>query len=152
MTTSYVEGLLDDLESLVALARGEEAVAEAARRLSRALAASAATRLLDVMTHAALALSERLPSGHVEVRLVAQDPEFVYVEDEPGVPHAPADDPTTARITLRLSQRLKDEIEGAAEREGLSVNTWLIRTLDRAVAGGRGHQSIGNRLRGFARS
>lgn len=149
MTTSYVEGLLEDLESLAALAPGENDVATAARRLSRALAASAATRLLEVMTQAALALSARLPSGHVEVRLLGGDPELVFVEDEPAASRT-AGDQATARITLRLAQHLKDDIEAAAVRDGVSINTWLIRSLDRAVSGGR-HHHVGNRLRGFAR-
>jgi hypothetical protein len=152
MTTSYVEGLLDDLESLVSFAPDEGEVATAARRLSRALAASAATRLLDAMTQAALALNARLPSGHVEVRVVDRDPELVYVEEEPATtPKSQVEDSTSARITLRLPQRLKNEIESAADRDGISVNTWLIRSLERNTAGAR-HHHVGNRLRGFARS
>jgi HicB family len=151
MATSYVEGLLDDLESLAAIAPEEGEVATAARRLGRALAASAATRMLEVMTRAALDLSSRLSSGHVEVRIVGEDPELVFVEDEPPAPKPPAEDPTTARITLRLPQRLKEEIEAAAERDGVSVNTWLIRSLERSTATTRHHQA-GNRLRGFARA
>lgn len=152
MTTSYVEGLLDDLDALVAIAPDEDEVATAARRLSRALTASAVTRLLEVMTQAALSLSARLPSGHVEVRLAGQEPELVYVEEESGgIARAAGDDPTTARITLRLPQRLKDDVEAAASREGVSVNTWLIRAVGRGTTGGR-HQHVGNRLRGFARA
>lgn len=151
MKTSYVDALLEDLDDLVAIAPEEGEVAAAARRLRRALAASAATRLIEVMTQAALDLSAHLPSGHVEVRLVGHEPELVFVEDEPqAAPKVPTEDPTTARITLRLPQRLKNEIEAAAARDGVSVNTWLIRSLDRSTAGGRHH--FGNRLRGFARS
>jgi hypothetical protein len=38
-----------------------------------------------------------------------------------------------ARINLRLPERLKARAEQAAEREGLSVNAWLVRTVAEAV-------------------
>ena len=37
-----------------------------------------------------------------------------------------------ARITLRLPESLKAAIDGAAAREGLSVNTWLLQVLTRS--------------------
>jgi uncharacterized protein (DUF1778 family) len=39
----------------------------------------------------------------------------------------------SARITLRLTEALKGEIDAAAEREGVSVNTWLVRLAANAV-------------------
>ena len=45
-----------------------------------------------------------------------------------------------ARINFRLAQHLKDRIEQAADRSGLSVNGWLVRAaaaaLDGDAAGG----------------
>ena len=46
------------------------------------------------------------------------------------------DDGATSRITLRLPEQLKARVEDAAGREGLSVNSWLIRALTRAVEPG----------------
>ena len=46
-----------------------------------------------------------------------------------------------ARINLRLPDQLKARVEQAAEREGLSVNAWLVRAASAAVdrsATGRG--------------
>ncbi|HEV7192054.1 MAG TPA: hypothetical protein VGN35_02530 [Jatrophihabitantaceae bacterium] len=40
----------------------------------------------------------------------------------------------TARISLRLSEALKGDIDAAARRDGVSVNTWLVRTAARAAA------------------
>ena len=37
------------------------------------------------------------------------------------------------RITLRLPEQLKGRIEEAAGRDGLSVNSWLVRTVSAAV-------------------
>src|SRR5579875_2730753 len=41
----------------------------------------------------------------------------------------------TARISLRLSDALKAQIDAAAERDGVSVNTWLVRAASAAVRG-----------------
>lgn len=148
----FVEGLQADLEGIAAV--GDDAVAEAARRLTSAVGASAGLRLLDALTEAALEVSNQLPSGHVEIRLSGQDPSFVYVEEESEAPAPPAgEDALVARISLRLPEGLKVAIEAAATREGVSVNAWLVRSLARAVSsGGAGRRSAGNRLTGFGRS
>ena len=61
-----------------------------------------------------------------------------------------AEDGLTARITLRVPESLKASIEVAANREGVSVNSWLVRALSRGVAGPV--QRSGKRLRGYAQS
>ena len=144
----HVEALQRDLAAIAAV--GDATTAAAARRLSQALAASAGLRLLDVLSEAALELSGQLPTGHIEVRLAGQDPTLVYVEREPAAP--PAEDAAAARITLRLPEGLKASIEAAAAREGLSVNTWLVRALTRAVSGAPAGPRVGSRLTGFGRS
>jgi hypothetical protein len=148
----FVEGLQVDLEGIAAV--GDDAVAEAARRLTSAVGASAGLRLLDALTEAALEVSDQLPSGHVEIRLSGQDPSFVYVEEEGESPAPPAgEDALVARISLRLPEGLKLAIEAAATREGVSVNAWLVRSLARAVSSAAGaRRSSGNRLTGFGRS
>jgi Protein of unknown function (DUF1778) len=40
-----------------------------------------------------------------------------------------------ARINFRLAQHLKDRIERAADRSGLSVNGWLVRAAASALDG-----------------
>jgi hypothetical protein len=150
----FIEGLQADLEGLAAV--GDDAVAEAARRLISALGASAGLRLLDALSEAALELSNQLPAGHVEIRLSGQDPAFVYVENEGEAPAPPAgDEVLVARISLRLPEALKSAVEAAAAREGVSVNTWLVRSLRRLIssgAGSSGRRGPGNRLTGFGRS
>jgi len=149
----FVEGLQADLEGIAAV--GDDAVAEAAKRLTSAVGASAGLRLLDALTEVALEVSEQLPSGHVEIRLSGQDPSFVYVEEEAdeAPPAAAGDVELVARISLRLPEALKAAVEAAAAREGVSVNTWLVRSLTRLVSsGGGGRRGPGNRLTGFGRS
>jgi hypothetical protein len=143
----HVDALLADLGEIAAV--GDEATAEAARRLSVALRSAAGLRFLDALTEATLELSAQLPTGHVEVRLVGQDPSLVYVA-EAGAEPAPAEEGLTARITLRLPEGLKAGIEAAASREGLSVNAWIIRALALST-GTTTRRGPGSRLTGFAR-
>ena len=148
---SFVEALQSDLEQIAAV--GDDATSAAAQRLAGALRASAGLRLLDALTEAALELNGQLPEGHVEVRLAGQDPSLVYIEDAPQQTAPAAEDGLSVRITLRLPESLKTAVESAAARDGVSVNTWLVRALARAVSGWASRGSgPGNRLKGYARS
>jgi hypothetical protein len=148
-TARFVEKLEQDLASVAAL--GDDAVAETAERLIQALRGSAGLRLMEALGEAALEISAQLPDGHVEVRLVGPDPELVYVPDEPAEPApAPEEEGLAARITLRLYDSLKRELEAAAAREGVSLNTWLVRTLSRSTA--PPPRRTGRRLTGYAKN
>ena len=110
----HVQAIQSDLAAAAAL--GDEASAVAGERLAAAVESSLQLRLLDVLTEATLALNGQLTSGHVEVRLAGRDPELVLVEDRAGeaeAPPAPGDD-LSARITLRLPEALKVQIEAVA--------------------------------------
>jgi hypothetical protein len=144
----FIDALKADLTAVAEL--GDETTADAAGRLVLTLQASVGLRLLDALSEAALELNERLPSGHVEVRLTGGDPELVYVSDEPEAPAGASDEAYTARITLRLPEALKAGVEAAASREGVSVNTWIVRALSRTSTAAPAAQS-GNRLTGYAR-
>ena len=153
--STFVEALRNDLDSIAAV--GDDPTAHAARRLTLALQSSAGLRLLDALGEVALEVSGQLPSGHVEVRLSGQDAELVYVQEEAEEPAAPSGDDASARITLRLPEALKVTVEAHASGEGVSVNTWIVRALTRALAGGgtRGGTwgpRTGSRLTGFGRS
>src|SRR5439155_1701458 len=142
----YVDALRGELASLASL--GDEHVAAAAERLSQALSSTLGLRLLEVLSEAALEVSSELPSGHVEVRLAGQEPSLVYVEGEEAAPPPQGEDGLTARITLRLPNSLKASLEAAASREGVSVNTWIVRALARGLSTAATSR-IGNRLTGF---
>jgi hypothetical protein len=147
----HVDALIRDLTSIAAV--GDDATSQAATRLAAALRTSAGMRLLDALSEAALELSEQVPGGHVEVRLAGQDPSLVFVEDEPAPGASSGDEELSVRITLRLPEGLKVAVEGAAARDGVSVNTWLVRALARAVSSWASRGSgPGNRLKGYARS
>jgi hypothetical protein len=142
-----IDSLRAELTAVAEL--GDERVAGVAQRLADTLSASLRLRLQDVLAQAALELSSKLPSGHVEVRLAGQEPELVYVESEPD--SAPAGEDMSARISLRLPESLKSAVEAAAAREGVSVNAWLVRALARAAAA-RPRPQVGRRLTGYGRS
>jgi hypothetical protein len=148
----FVEALKQDLAGVAAL--GDEATAAAAAQLAAHLQAAIGLRLLEALSEAALELSDHIPGGHVEVRLAGQDPQLVFVAEEPEPPFAAAEDASTARISLRLPEDLKARVEEAAGREGLSVNTWLVQAISRSLAAPavRVRATVGKQLRGFAQS
>jgi hypothetical protein len=152
--SQFIEGLQEDLQELAAI--GGEELIRAAQQLGGAIRQSARLRVIDALTQAALELSEQLPNGHVDVRVSGQDPEFVFVaeaEEEPPPP--PVTEGDHARITLRLPESLKASIEAAANHEGVSVNTWLVRALTRAVHGGAGPGGFtrtGKRITGYSQA
>ena len=141
-TTRFVDAVRADLESAAAV--GGEALVEAAGRLSAALDASMRLALLDALSEAAMELSSQLAAGRIDVRLAGRDVELTYVADAPAPPAVEED--SSARITLRLPERLKADAEAAAARDGVSTNAWLVRAVTTAV----GQRRVGNRLRGYA--
>ncbi len=148
----HVQAIQSDLAAAAAL--GDESSVAAGERLMAAVGSSLQLRLLDVLTEASLALNDQLSSGHVEVRLAGRDPELVYVEDrtpEPEAPPTPGDD-LSARITLRLPEALKVQVEVLASSEGVSANAWIVRALARSLEPRRSPGHGDNRLRGFTRS
>jgi hypothetical protein len=146
--TIVLEGIQEDLQGFAEL--GDERAAQIARRLGDALGANLRLKLLDLLSQAAVELSSKLPSGHIEVRLAGQEPELVYV-DTAAEPAGGAGEELTARISLRLPESLKASVEKAAAREGVSANTWLVRAIARAAESRPVHVS-GKRLSGYAQS
>ena len=146
--TIILESLQEDLQSVSEL--GDERATAVARRLADVLGSSLRLKLLDVLSEAAVEISAKLPSGHVEVRLAGQDPELVFVESPVAEAGAVGED-LSARISLRLPESLKNAVEKAAAREGVSTNTWLVRAIARATES-RPTQTVGKRLSGYAQS
>ena len=116
------------------------------------LQASVGLRLLDALSEAALELNEKLPGGHVEVRLTGQDPELVFVSEEPEAPAAAADEAYTARITPAAARRRSrsahrdrsNAARASPSTPGSSARSRAARTAAPAA-------QSGNRLTGYAR-
>jgi hypothetical protein len=145
---SHVQAIQQELAA--AAARGDEASAEIARRMSEALAATLHLHLLDLLGEAALEIGGQLDTGRVEVRLAGREPELVVVSDEiPEADRVAVGEELSGRITLRLPESLKAGVEAAAAREGISTNAWLVRTLARSLDRGSSRRSR-HRMQGYA--
>lgn len=148
--TKYVNELQQQLE-VAAEAGGEEARA-LAERLLAPLEAATRLILLEALAAAASEITRELAPGSVDVRLRGRDPEFVVTpppanpvfgevaenRSDTGSPPGQAvlsggDEGGMSRTTLRLPEHLKLRVEEAANREGLSANTWLIRAIAAAL-------------------
>ncbi|MGK4580034.1 hypothetical protein [Kitasatospora sp. HPMI-4] len=171
--TPYVDSLRQQL-AIAAEAGGEDA-RELAERLTAPLEAAARLTLLNALSAAASEITRDLAPGSVDLRLRGLDPDFVvtpplthqpfiheslkgaredHAEPAPtavhsSAPQAPpeAEEGGTARINLRLPAHLKVRVEEAASREGLSVNSWLVRAASASLEsganehrGGRSHR------------
>lgn len=148
--TPYVESLREEL--LAAAEPGEPTAL--ARRLASSVAAATRLAMLDVLAAAMDEISAQMAPGSVHVRLSGRDPLFVVTpaEDLEEAPKEPLPAPEAAapgraaagvdgpvsRINFRPPEHLKQRIEAAAAREGLSTNAWLVQAVgDMLDNGGR---------------
>ena len=135
----YVAQLQEQLVAPAAL--GDEHARRIAEMLARAAAPAIQLAILEAVSDAteeitaalldspgAPTVAVRLDSGelHIDVRASATE-EAAPPTDEGEL---------TARISLRLPEGLKSEIEIAARRANVSVNTWLNRAAVNALASG----------------
>lgn len=172
----YVEEIHRQLQS-AAEAGGEEARV-LAERLVASLDAAVRLSLLEALSSAAQEITCDLVPGSVEVRLRGRDPEFVVTApvepvasdkgtrtdqgsiDLSGAGAGPSvgEESGTARVNVRMPEHVKARVDQAAAREGLSINTWLVRAaaaaLERADPSGppeRGGPQGSQRFTGWAR-
>jgi hypothetical protein len=145
---SHIQAIQQELAATAAL--GDEATSEAARRMSDALAATLHLHLLDLLGEAALEIGSQIDAGRVEVRLAGREPELVVITDDvPDSTQFGFGEESSGRITLRLPESLKSGIEAAAAREGVSTNTWLVRSIARTLEQ-RPSKKSRNRMQGYA--
>ena len=145
---SHIQAIQQDLAATANL--GDEAAAEAARRLSEALGSTLHLRLLDLLGEAVLEIGGQLGSGRVEVRLAGREPELVVVmEDASDAVQVATGEEYTGRITLRLPESLKNGVEAAAAQEGISTNAWLVRSIAQMLRS-RSPRRSRNRIQGYA--
>ncbi|WP_375478233.1 hypothetical protein [uncultured Jatrophihabitans sp.] len=138
----YVHQVAEQLAATAALGddRTREIAASLAAAAAPALRLAVLTALSDGADEITAALLDLPGAPVVSIRL---DGDEAVVDVRAGAVSAPADDEpaaedahggeATARISLRLSDALKTDIDAAAERDGVSVNTWLVRVASTAV-------------------
>ena len=120
-------GIREDFSALGQL--GGPETASIAERLSAAIEPSLRAHFLEAMDHViqefnlqdSVALTLNLEGDQIRMNRV------VAVEGNVAAP-TPSD--YSARIALRLSDGLKEDIEHLATDVGSSVNSWIVRTLE----------------------
>jgi HicB family len=168
--TPYIDGLQRDL--LASAAPGGADVTRAAELLGSSIEASARLCLLEALSDAAAEITARLHTATVDVRLRGREADLTVTEiddtseaaEAPVTPPPMADTGDLARVTLRIPEPLKEQVERAAALEGVSVNAWLVRAIAGAI-GGRGptppmpptppggsRRGPGRRLTGYAQT
>ncbi len=160
----YVDAVRHELG--VAAAAGGDEAETLAQRLTGPLESALRLTLLEALSEAAEQITRELAPGSVHVRLNGRDPEFAveYPDDglvPPVMDGAEADlaplvrddeGGGTWRVSLRLPESLRAGVEGAARRDGVSVNAWLVRAAAAALGGtGRQTRSTGKSFSGWVR-
>jgi len=144
----------EDLAHIAAVA--DESTQATLERIAQVWQPMVRMRLLSMLSALAADINT-LPEGAglVDLRITGDDVTFVR-QDNPQV--APVDEPVgetgeaDSRISLRISEHLKDRITAAAAAQGMSVNTWIARTLDKSITQPTTNTQSRNSMRGYGRS
>jgi hypothetical protein len=131
LISELLEGIREDFSALGQLGGPDTALI--AERLGAAMEPSLRTHFLEAMNNVvqefnlqdSVALTLNLEGDQIRMSRV------VAVDDVVTPTPTPSD--YSARIALRLSDALKDDIEHLATDVGSSVNSWIVRTLERSV-------------------
>ena len=151
-----------------AAALGDERTREVAAALADTARSSVRMAILDALAAATVEVTDALhaasggaqPIPAVNLQLTGDQVRFTVItppDPEPAEPAASRSDDgdATARISLRLTDTLKADIERAAGKAGVSVNSWLVRAATRALrpdgapAGGWRSAGGGHRFTGW---
>ncbi|GAB2618388.1 toxin-antitoxin system HicB family antitoxin [Pseudactinotalea suaedae] len=149
--TPYVSSLNSALVTSAQTSSPE--VREAAERLAQGMEPAIRLTFMEMASDVAAEVTARLDGDVIDVRLRGGNPEIVVdrasvshegpttpfgTPPEPPAPPAPPqppvdDDGGMSRISLRLPDYLKSQVDEAAAAEGVSVNTWLVRAIQQAL-------------------
>lgn len=138
--SDIVAGIAEDLRRAGAV--GGEETSRVAELLVASIEPSIRLHLLDALHQAARELAESAPGVQVDVRMEGRDPVLSLVAPEAAEPSAEQlagrlagyVDDELARLTLRLPEGLKGQVETIAAQAGASINSWVVSALARALA------------------
>src|SRR5579875_771283 len=161
--TDIVEGIAEDLRRAGAV--GGEETSRVAELLVASIEPSLRLHLLDALHEAARELAESAPGVQVDVRMEGREPVLSLVVPEVAEPCAEQlagrlagyVDDELARLTLRLPEGLKGQVETIAAQAGASINSWIVSALARALAEQRAGSASppgrrpGRRMTGYVR-
>lgn len=134
-TTAVVSEIEAALADQLLIAGDNEAVAAAGELLIGALRATLARAAHQIAEQAAHEVEAQLPDHEVDV---------ILEDGEPAIRIRPVErevrfttDDLEARLTLRLPQGLKSDLEAAAGSAGDSINAYVIKALSSSSRAGR---------------
>jgi hypothetical protein len=129
LISNYITSVRADFANVAALASDETAVL--IERLASTLSPSFQKHLLDALN---TVVQEHYVGNPAPLTLTVDGDEIRLTRlpaNELEEPVAPSN--YSARIALRLSDELKESIETLAGDVGSSVNSWIVRSLERSV-------------------
>lgn len=126
-----IEGFVDEMraavEAQLALGAGDPTVAAAGEAVMAALGPALRQAGSALAEQAAAEVDAQLQGHTVDVVLVSGQPSLVVRAANP--PESVATDQLDARLTVRLPEELKGDIEEAAAALGDSMNTFVVKAL-----------------------
>ena len=140
-STSVITELEAALSAQLEVAAADPAADAVGRAILAALDPAVRRAAFQLAEQAALEVDAQLPDASVEVAVRGGEPTLVVRRDEAVAARYQSDD-LAARITVRLPEALKEELEAAADSAGDSVNSYVIKALST-----QGRRGGGRRIR-----
>ena len=148
MNTSHLLNSLErDLQNLGRL--GSPELSEMTERLAAAAAPMVQQRFIEQLTLIIAEYNQHHPDASIDLRVAPDEIQLVPVHQ--ATPTSEPIGELDARFALRLPTELKDRIDAKASQEGISTNSWIVRSLTHVLQQ-RPLREIGNTLRGRGRS
>jgi len=126
-TESIVEQFQRTAEAQVRIAGDDPAVVIAAEVLLQSLEPALRLATFSLAEQAAAEVTAQLPDHTIEVVMTNSQPTLVARRTGDAVSINTED--CDARMTVRLPEKLKDDLEVAASELGDSVNTYVVKAL-----------------------
>jgi hypothetical protein len=153
MNTSHLfSHIRNDIDTLTAI--GDAQVREAITRIYPVLEPMLQQRITAYLVTLVAAYNAQTGVAPLELRI---DADRIEIVPQTAVNVSEPIGELDARIALRIPSDLKDKVEQAADAEGVSVNSWIIRVLGAAVTKPSVtvqafNFQVGTRVRGRGRS
>lgn len=153
----YLAAVAADLEKATALA--DDATRATTARVAVAVEPALRLAMTQLLSDAAAQLTADLSHTVVTVRMDGREPVLQVQEEQHSAdlpptlvePAASVDDEGTARVTVRLPEQLKRQVETLAQRADQSLNTWIVQAVRRATQPTRpDRHSNSRRITGWA--
>jgi len=126
-TTSVISEVEAALAAQLQLGGSDPAVAVAGEALFTALGPALRQGAMELAGQAVAEVAAQLPELTVELVVAAGEPTIVVRQSEMAASFAT--DELEARMTVRLPQALKEQLEAAAGSAGDSINTHVVKSL-----------------------